>query len=241
LLVLSNNVLVTNTSRGIIGLNASAQSNEVHIISPTARWQMGGVLSVGSNGPFSRLVISGGGQVTDFGAIVGRRAPASNCTAIVTDSGSLWSHGDGLVLGQSSSRNLLVVSNGATIVSPYGYAGDSGSDNKTVVTGAGSHWTNDTDLIVGSVGAGNQLIVENGGRVSDGAGMVGSGSSATNNEVIVTGTGSLWSNRLDLVVGDLGFANRLEVNNGGWVVNSNLQPKQHGRGDGSRFGLEQPC
>src|SRR5689334_6209768 len=91
-LVLSDNALLTNTSRGIIGLSAAAKSNEVRVISSTARWQMGGAFSVGSNGPFSRLIISSGGQVADFGAIVGRRASASNCTAIVTDPGSFWSH-----------------------------------------------------------------------------------------------------------------------------------------------------
>ncbi len=218
LLVLSDNAVVTNTSRGIIGLNASARSNEVRVISPTARWQIGGAFSMGSNGPFSRLVISGGGVVGDFGAIVGRRAPASNCTAIVTDPNSLWTHGDGLIIGQFSGRNQLVVSNGATVGAPYSYLGDGGSDNQAMVTGAGSHWTNDTDFVVGWSGGSNQLLVENGGRVSGGAGTVGLSSTAKNNEALITGTGSLWTNRLDLIVGQDGSGNRLVVSNGASVV-----------------------
>jgi T5SS/PEP-CTERM-associated repeat protein len=217
LLVFSNNVLVTNTGRGIIGLNPTAKSNEVRVISPTARW-VTGVMSVGSNGPSSRLVISGGGQVADSGAIVGRREPASNCTAIVTGPGSLWTHADGVLLGQSSGGNQLVVSNGATMISPYSYAGDGGSENKTVVTGTGSHWTNDTDFVVGWGGSSNQLLVANGGRVSDGLGTVGLSVGAVNNEAIISDTGSLWSNRLDLIVGQDGSKNRLVVSNGASVV-----------------------
>jgi len=38
LLVLSNNTLLQNSSYAVIGRNASAQSNEVRLVSPTARW-----------------------------------------------------------------------------------------------------------------------------------------------------------------------------------------------------------
>src|SRR3989442_8800079 len=58
LLVISDNALLTNSVNGIIGRNATAKSNEVHLLSASARWQMGGSLYVGSNGASSRLVVS---------------------------------------------------------------------------------------------------------------------------------------------------------------------------------------
>src|SRR5947207_776655 len=61
LLVLSNNALLTNSLNGTIGLNTTAKSNEVRLISPSARWLVGGSLfAVGSNGSFNRLVVSNG-------------------------------------------------------------------------------------------------------------------------------------------------------------------------------------
>ena len=44
LLVLSDNALLTNSANGVISLIATATSNEVRLISPTARWLMGGTL-----------------------------------------------------------------------------------------------------------------------------------------------------------------------------------------------------
>ena len=63
LLTLSDNALVTNSLRMVIGQSATARSNEVRLISPTARWKVGNNLFVGSNGAFNRLVISNGAQV----------------------------------------------------------------------------------------------------------------------------------------------------------------------------------
>src|SRR5436309_10378811 len=48
-LVLSDNALLTNSVNGLIGRNATAASNEVQLLSPSARWFMGGSLLVGAN------------------------------------------------------------------------------------------------------------------------------------------------------------------------------------------------
>src|SRR5260221_14232629 len=50
LLVLGDNALLTNSVNGQIGLNATAKSNEVRLLSPTARWQIGSSLYLGNNG-----------------------------------------------------------------------------------------------------------------------------------------------------------------------------------------------
>src|SRR5260370_12215967 len=78
LLVLSDNSLLTNSGNGTIGLNATAKSNEVRLLSSSARWQMGGSLYLGNNGASDLLVVSNGASVRDIHALVGLLAPSSN-------------------------------------------------------------------------------------------------------------------------------------------------------------------
>src|SRR5881397_638189 len=54
LLVLSDNALLTNSANGLIGRNSGANSNEVRLLSASARWFMGGSLYVGNNGAANR-------------------------------------------------------------------------------------------------------------------------------------------------------------------------------------------
>lgn len=54
LLVLSDNTLLTNTANGFIGVNTAAKSNEVRLVSPTARWLMSSSLFIGSNAASGR-------------------------------------------------------------------------------------------------------------------------------------------------------------------------------------------
>src|SRR6059036_710707 len=63
LLILSDNALLTNSVNGLIGRNNTANSNEVRLASPSARWFMGGSLFVGNNGAANRLVVSNGATV----------------------------------------------------------------------------------------------------------------------------------------------------------------------------------
>src|SRR5580765_5489823 len=60
LLVLSANSLLTNSAQGVIGRNANAKSNEVQLVSPSARWRMGDSIFVGLNGAANRLTVSNG-------------------------------------------------------------------------------------------------------------------------------------------------------------------------------------
>src|ERR1043166_6166183 len=88
LLVLTDNGLLTNSLNGIIGRISTARSNEVRLISSTARWRMGGSLFVGSNGASSRLVVSNGALLEDFNGNLGFLTASSNNSALVTGPGS---------------------------------------------------------------------------------------------------------------------------------------------------------
>lgn len=197
LLVLSDNALLTNSANGLISRNVTARSNAVQLVSATARWLMNGVLYIGSNGANATLVVSNGAFVSDGAAIIGNLAASSNNFALVTGSGSLWTNRNGLDIGGLGRGNQMIVSNGGWVVSKTARLGvdASGSNNFVLVTGSGSVWSNALNLSVGNIGPGNRLVIEAGGLVNDDIGLVGDFNSASNNEALVTGLGSLWINR----------------------------------------------
>src|SRR5262249_33779284 len=96
----------------------------------------------------------------------------------------------------------------------------SSSNNELIVAGAGSMLNSRLGLHVGEDGSANRLIITNGGFVGtsrpSGLGFGVGG----NNEAVVTGSNSIWSNPLGLSVGDSTPGNRLVVTNGGQVASS---------------------
>jgi len=225
LLVLSDNTLLTNSANGVVGRNATANSNEVRLVSATARWQMGGSLIVGHNGAFNHLLVSNGATVLSASSCtIGNDAfggsPNSNSVTI-SGAGSLWNSGQDLIVGELGFANRLEVNNGGWVVNSNAFVGRSffSPSNMVVVTGAGSVWSNRADLNVGGTGTGNLLIVSNGGWVVNNNASIGA--SSLGNLALVTGTNSVWSNRTDLFVGNGARGNRLVVSDGGRVVNNN--------------------
>jgi T5SS/PEP-CTERM-associated repeat protein len=162
---------------------------------------------------------------------IGDNISSSNNNVLVSDSGSVWREGD-LYVGNSGFGNSLVISNGGHVISRYvmgtflGY-NVSSSNNTVLVSDTSSLLSNASNLYVGYSGARNSLIISNGGQVICNAGpllfnygcFMGHNSSSTNNKVLVTGPGSLWSTRLNLYVGYSGGGNSLVISNSGLVVN----------------------
>ena len=225
LLVLSNNTLLTNSAQGVIGRNVAARSNEVRLVSASARWQMGDSIFIGLNGAANRLTVSNGGVVQARVGDVGITATSSNNVAVVTGAGSLWSNALELVFGFSSAGNQLVISNGGMVRNSIGFLGSdaNANNNLAVVTDPGSLWTNGAALNVGINGAsGNQLRISNGGRVVNSDGFIGFSATSRSNTVLVTGSGSVWNNLANLVVGNFGSGNALTASNGATVLASNL-------------------
>lgn len=228
LLVLSDNALLTNSASGQIGLNATAKSNEVRLLSPTARWQMGSALIVGNSGASSRLVVSNGASVENSGAVLGFNTGSSNNSVLVTGSGSVWTNRGTMTVGYSGRGNHLVVSNGGWVASRSGNVSlQAGSSHSlVVVSGNGSVWTNQFDLEFAYKDHNNRMIIEAGGAVYADRGRIASGGDLVfgtvplTNEVLVTGPGSLWANRsaVDLNNALVGGFGQLVVSNGAAVV-----------------------
>ncbi len=136
----------------------------------------------------------------------------------MTGSGSTWNNSDNTFVGSDGSANNLVISNGGRVIDQSGAVGfgPGNSSNSVMVTGTGSVWTNYDEVYVGYSGSGNSLVISNGGQVLDYDGYVGY-TNGFNNQALVTGTGSVWSNDEAVLIGDFGVSNSLTISNGGLV------------------------
>jgi T5SS/PEP-CTERM-associated repeat protein len=223
LLVLSDNVLLTNSVNGIIGRNATAKSNEVRLISSTARWQMGGNLFVGSNGVANRLVVSNGALLENNRVMVGNHPGSSNNEVSVSGPGSTLNSPNGLWIGADGNANRLTILNGGKVFAnlPGGFTtvgfNEGMRSNSALVADPGSRWAVNHTLNIGSGAFGNTLVVSNGALVDGVNSTIGNALTASNNLVVVTGAGSTWTNGTSLKIGDIGPGNQLIVSNGGNV------------------------
>src|ERR1017187_3576771 len=137
-----------------------------------------------------------------------------------------------LIVGNNGGRCSLTITNGGIVRTVYqSFVGVSSgsSSNRVLVSGTGSVWGNSEGtfggpLYIGYGGPANQLIVTNGGEVTL-YGYIGYASGSSNNTVLVSGVGSMWSNSVasfgsTIVVGYGGAANQLIITNGGSVYNA---------------------
>jgi T5SS/PEP-CTERM-associated repeat protein len=76
-----------------------------------------------------------------------------------------------------------------------------------IISGVTSNWSG--NYLVGSNTLANVLQIQDTGVLSNGTAYVGYDFASSNNSVWVTGTGSIWSNRLDLIVGHGGAEQQL--------------------------------
>lgn len=126
--------------------------------------------------------------ITDF--YVGSNAVATTSTI----SSGIYAYGNTYIgYTNTSSNNLLTIANSGTLL------------------------TNSTSLYVGYGGPSNSMVVSNGAQVVDSNGFIGFSNTSTNNSVLITGSGSSWSNSGKLTVGSAG-SGTLTVANGGLVI-----------------------
>ncbi len=210
--------VVTNGRSGVVGLNAGANGNLALLSGSSSRWVSGDDFLVGSNGSFNQLVVSNGAMLINADGELGQAPGSSNNLAWITGAGSLWTNRGILTVGFYGPGNTLVVSNGATLanLSAALASKTASSSNLIWVTGSGSLWDTANSCTVGSEGPANTLVVSNGATVICGgssACVVGTFISSSNNVIWVTGSGSVWTNRQSLNLGQSGGANLLVISN----------------------------
>ena len=220
-LIISNGGHVVDVNGYIDPLAPAGSSNNAVVVTDSGSlWSNSANLTVGNNGSGNTLTISNGGQVVDATGIIGNSIAASNNTVTVTGTGSLLSNSGNFTVGSSGSGNSLIVSNGGQVLNAGGYIGFAADafNNSVTVTGNGSKWLNSGSLYVGYAGQSNKLVISSGGFVSNVNGFDDGLNPADGyNSVLVTGTGSQWSNSGNLTFGLAGHDNSLVVSNGGSV------------------------
>lgn len=141
---------------------------------------------------------------------------------------NMWSLPGDLYVGETTPYNALIVTNGGQVYSEQGYIGfeDTADNNSVLVTGSGSVWSND-NLVVGNYGKSNSLMIADGGQMYSYGELdpylnepyydicIGNHPGSDDNEVIVTGTGSVLETLYSVKVGLEGSGNALTVSDGG--------------------------
>ena len=110
----------------------------------------------------------------------------------------------------------VMLAGAATISMGYSNPIEGGS-SETVT----NNWDAGFQLAVGEHTASNTLSITNGGTVFDGVGIIGERLGSDGNSVIVSGSGSAWTNISDLVIGNGGSANSLIIEDGSLVYSAN--------------------
>ncbi len=146
---------------------------------------------------------------------VGLNAPAETRTTNIID-GVARDAGGNFVLGDTGPLNVLLITNGGSLINSTGIVGRTlpASFNQAVVAGPNSVWINTNDFVLGAVGGQNQVQVRDGGRLTvEWLGIVGRDALSSGNVLQVSGAGSV----LDLAaltVGQGGADNRVVVEDG---------------------------
>jgi fibronectin-binding autotransporter adhesin len=186
-----------------------------------------GDVVVGTNAPGTLLILTNSALLTNTGnAIIGLSTGADSNSVIVTGPLTRWQLGGDLYVGSNGSFNTLEITdsgdsgnggqvrNSDTIIGAAAEA----TGNRAIVTGPTARWFMSGNMFVGSNGSGNSLWVSNGARVFSSVGYLGFDGSSSNNQVVVTGSGSTWQPSY-LYVGYAGSGNKMFLTDGASLSN----------------------
>ena len=245
-LVIGNGAVVNNSNSVFSvgnGSSATVLSSNNQLVIDGGTWggtNMNNDSYVGNFGVGNSLVITNGGVMdiaslsgNDF--VIGSDAVSSNNSMFVAGNGSTFRFNQKIFVGNDGSSNRITVAAGGTINNNNGQwvVGDGASvstvssNNQLVIDGGSWVNTNMTaDGIVGNYGVGNSFIIANGGSMRLGTAtagsvdfIIGNQSIASNNSMLVTGAGSVFSFTNTIYVGFSGSSNAMTVDAGGAVTN----------------------
>ena len=204
-----------------IGEGTGSSNNSVIVTGTGSIWDNNDNISIGGSGSGNSLSILNGAHVENFIATVGNEVGSDHNTALISGTGSTWSNGAYITVGEYGSDNRLTITDGARVVSIlYGASiGDRpGSARNTIeVTGTDSTLLCEDNVYVGENGTENTFTITDGGTVIDHIGSVGTQPEADRNTALISGSGSIWSNRVNNDIGDEGSYNTMIITNAGSV------------------------
>jgi len=223
-----------------VGSQAAATSNNLTVTGAGTILTNRSILLGGGNG--QSLVISDGAQVVStatgssainpslsLGNTFGALSPGQQHTALITDSGTVYTMSGGANIGYLGSASM-VVSNGASVIltgsgrpATIG-SGSSANGSSLVVTGSGTTWSNNVNQwqIGSGANTNSSMIVSGGAIVSGGNGVeLGASSNSTAASLTIDAATFNLTNQ-PLRAGYNGSLNRLVVTNGGVLNLSNV-------------------
>jgi fibronectin-binding autotransporter adhesin len=218
-LIITNGGFVTNGLDALIGVNSGAEVNTVALSGLGSRWVVNRFFELGHSGDDNELLIENGASLVSGKATIGVLSASQGNQATVSGPGTTWTNLSSLEVGAAGSQNALAVFDGACLVSSNGTIGalESADRNGVAMFGPDSRWLMEGDLYVGSNGPSSVLFLIGGALVANSNGIIGGGSMSVSNLAVVTGSGSVWSNRNEIFIGQRGSGNRLEVRDGARV------------------------
>ena len=162
-LTISSGGLVSTASSVALGSNVTGVGTAT-VTGAGSRWNLASTQTIGSGGLGVMTVSSGGQVISTSSAILGFNA-GSEGRATVTGTGSSWTLGSSIIVGNNGTGEFTV-SGGGEVVSGGLSVGNGASGSGTAtITGAGSKLTSTGSVSVAPFGPGT-LTVENGGEFS---------------------------------------------------------------------------
>jgi hypothetical protein len=174
----------------------------------------GGLYVAGVTG--SLISIANGAQVESYyGGTVG-----SGSTFTITGNGTHWDPGPYLQI--DGNNNQFLILNGAKVTTLNILMAESGcSSNLALISGSNSVLSTSGSLVFGSTGVivGNSLIITNGGSLITVAAATGQfGAAMYNNNIIITGDHSCWTNLSYFILDNSGGGNSFVIKDGALAV-----------------------
>lgn len=219
----SSGATVSVGSEAAIGYSSGSSFNLLLVTDSGTSFTSSTNILVGMSGSSNNLTVSNGGTMSVVGfTSLGHSNTSVGNSALITGANSLYTNSERVFIGYEGAGNSLTVSSGGTVraaTNTFLGTGSASTGNSLLVTGAGSLYTNSRRFYIGYAGASNSFTVSEGGivRSSGDYNFMGYESSSLGNTVLVTGSGSLFTNSGDLYVGFQGASNGLTVSDGGTV------------------------
>jgi T5SS/PEP-CTERM-associated repeat protein len=211
-LTIANGGAVYSTG-GYVGADWSV-SGAVLVTGSGSVWEINGGLDVGAffaEGNDSLTITNGGAVFANDAFIEWNQEDVA--ILLVTGTGSVCSISGDLTVYDGS----LTIAKGGVVYSGSGTEQNDGDGTSISVTDSGSVWYISGGLVVEGGGWGTSMTIANGGAVSS-SGVDAEANGAVPFTLVVTGTGSVWSNSADLAIEGENFS--MSVANGGAVYNS---------------------
>ncbi len=207
---------------GYLAVLAASAGNSATVTGSGSKWTTTTDLVVGYAGASNALTVSAAGETVTTNGFIGFGSAAANNAVLITGINSKWSNSNVLYVGYDAGGNTFTVKAGGYALSSkdtvIGF-NTSSAANAVAVRGMGSKLEipSSFTLIVGDNGDANQLEISAGGVVMGHNARLARSADSANNTVLVTGSGSKWTNTGTIRVGTLGPGNSVTVAAGGEV------------------------